>query len=149
MSFKRVLYLFTIQNLKMMKTLLSFALLGAFACSQSVATQKKDPIVVTTCDTTVTIRPNESFTIQRPAQIGTGFRWRVGAQTDPSLLLPPSEEVVTQTGTGDSDGRAEVQVIKLTAANKKGTNTVTLEYHRPFDKKTPPAKTCTISVVVK
>jgi predicted secreted protein len=132
-----------------MKTMLYFSLLGALACSQSIPAQKKDPIVVTTCDTTVTIRPSESFTIQLPAQIGTGFRWSVATQTDPSLLLPPSEDVVTQTGTDGSDGRAEVQVIKLVAATKKGTNTVTLQYHRPFDKKTPPAKTCAVKVIVQ
>ena len=132
-----------------MKILFFLTFLGILACSQSIPSQKKDPIVVTTCDTTVTIRPNESFTIQLPAQIGTGFRWSIGAQTDPSVLLPPSEEVVTKTGTDDSDGRAEVQVIKLTAANKKGTNTVTLHYQRPFDKKTPPTKTCAVTIVVK
>jgi predicted secreted protein len=132
-----------------MKALFFLTLLGGLACSQSIPTQKKDPIVVTTCDTMVTMRPNESLTIQLPAQIGTGFRWDVGTQTDPSVLLPPSEEVVTQTGTDDRDGRAEVQVIKLTAANKTGTNTVTLKYHRPFDKTTPPAKTCAVTIVVK
>ena len=132
-----------------MKTLFFLMLLGVLACSQSIPSQKKDPIMVTTCDTTVTIRSNESFTIQLPAQIGTGFRWSIGAQTDPSVLLPPSEEVVTQTETDNSDGRVEMQVIKLTAANKKGSNTVTLQYHRPFDKSTPPAKTCTITIVVK
>ncbi len=132
-----------------MKALFFMTLLGVLACGQSIPTQKKGPIVVTTCDTTVTIRPNESLTIQLPAQIGTGFRWDVGAQTDPSVLLPPSEEVVTQTGTDGRDGRVEVQVIKLTAANKAGTNTVTLQYHRPFDKTTPPAKTCVVTIVVK
>jgi predicted secreted protein len=131
-----------------MKTLFFLTFLGILACSQSLPTQKKDPIVVTTCDTSVTIRPNESFTIQLPAQIGTGFSWRVGAQTDPSVLLPPSEEVVTKTSTDERDGRAEVQVVKLTAANKTGTSTVTLHYQRPFDKTTPPAKTCVVTVVV-
>jgi predicted secreted protein len=132
-----------------MKAFFFLTLLGVLACSQSLPVQKKDPIVVTTCDTTVTMRPNESLTIQLPAQIGTGFRWSVGAQTDPSVLLPPSDEVVTKTGTDERDGRAEVQVIKLTAANKTGTNTVTLQYQRPFDKTTPPAKTCAVTVVVK
>ena len=132
-----------------MKSLFFMTCISVLACSQSIPSQKKDPIVVTKCDTTVTIRPNESLTIQLPAQIGAGFRWDVGAQTDPSVLLPPSEEIVTQTGTDERDGRVEVQLIKLTAANKNGSNTVTLKYHRPFDKTTPPAKTCVVTVIVK
>jgi predicted secreted protein len=132
-----------------MKTVFFLALFAALACSQTLPKQSNDPIVVTTCDTTVTIRPNETFSIHLPATISTGFSWGIATQSDPSVLLPPSDEIVTQPTTDERDGRSEVQVIKLTASDKKGTNTITLNYRRPFEKNTPPAKICVITVVVK
>jgi inhibitor of cysteine peptidase len=132
-----------------MKTIFFMTLfIVALACSQTLPKQQKTPIVVTTCDTTITIRPHGTFTVQLPALISTGFSWGIATQSDPSVIVPPSNEIVTQTSADERDGRTETQVIQLTAADKKGTTVLTLHYRRPFEKNKAPAKICTITVVV-
>ena len=89
------------------------------------------------------------LTVKLEASPGTGYAWHV-VRNDPSLLKPMGESVFEPKleDTGKKIiGAPEDQVFHF-KAQSKGSNILSLEYVRKWEKKTAPLKTFSVTVQI-
>ncbi len=112
-------------------------------CSCSV----KPALTVTEADngTAVDIKSGEILEVRLPAQLGTGFGWKVVSAGKNLALRGEPEQV---SGGGGKPGGPELQSFKF-KAGEKGESELTLRYAEDWKKDTKPLKDFTLTVNVK
>jgi len=128
-------------------------LLGLLACSPA----SKQVSVEVSCDDfmkdhhisqEVEVAVDGSLTVTLCSNPTTGFLWSESAQINDQTILqqtghrfegPEAENIIGGAGK-------EIWTFK---ALKKGTSTISMEYSRPWEQGVEPAKTFTLTVIVK
>ncbi len=94
-----------------------------------------------------TIKVGGRVVVELDANPTTGFTWEV-SNLDTSVLKQLGETEYKPASSTPMPGSGGTQVLRFEAV-APGTTTLTLIYHRPFEKDVPPAKTYTIKVTVE
>jgi inhibitor of cysteine peptidase len=92
----------------------------------------------------IALKKNERFAISLASNATTGFQWTVGAMDDNFLRYDDKIYV----GTGFAVGSGGIETLCFTAINT-GKTSLSVIYHRTFDKNVPPAETFTVAVEIK
>jgi len=107
--------------------------------------QKDVTITVLHKKTELRLCKGEGLELKLEMRAGTGFTWEI-AKNDSAILESrgkPGTEPIGEV----KPGSAQLQVFRF-VAKSAGTSDLELEYKRPFEKDTPPARTYKLSVVV-
>lgn len=94
---------------------------------------------------TISVHAGQVVEVSLPSNPTTGYQWAVRGDPAP-LVLVKSDFVAAQ-----SDGRmgaGGTQKLRFKAA-AAGTSEIVLDYKRPWEKDTPPAKTFTVKIEVQ
>jgi inhibitor of cysteine peptidase len=120
--------------------------LAMFACLGAAAEASHVSINVNAADNgkTVTLAKKNCLNIRLDMQTGTGYGWNVAANSTPLLKLKSS----TTVKTAARPGAAATQEFVFCAV-QDGQGTLKLDYRRPWEKNTPPAKTLSMTVKIK
>ncbi len=106
-------------------------------------------------DTTLTIDNNGqpetihiggSVLVQLPANPSAGFTWEA-SQLDANLLKQVGQTEYQSASSNPAPGQGGTQILRFQAI-AAGSTTLTLVYHQPFDKSTPPAQTYSIPLSI-
>lgn len=92
----------------------------------------------------IALKKNERFAISLASNATTGFQWTVGT-IDNNFLRYDDK---TYVGTGFAVGSGGIETLCFTAINT-GKTSLSVIYHRTFDKNVPPAETFTVTVEIK
>ncbi|MBP7737784.1 MAG: protease inhibitor I42 family protein [Spirochaetes bacterium] len=126
------------------KTLmLAMIVSAAMMCSCSV----KPAVTVTEADNgaAIDIKSGEILEVRLPAQLGTGFGWKVlSAGTN----LAQKGEPEQVSGGGEKPGGPELQSFKF-KAGEKGESELTLQYAEGWKKDAKPLRDFRVTVNVK
>ncbi|MDO9348858.1 MAG: protease inhibitor I42 family protein [Anaerolineales bacterium] len=95
----------------------------------------------------VTSNAGETLVIELGANPSTGFSWEV-SELDTAILAQVGEFEYHGTSIVPMPGSGGTQTLTLKAL-QPGQTTVTLIYHRSWEKDVPPAEAFTIQVTVK
>jgi len=95
----------------------------------------------------VSLQEGDLLEVTLPSALGTGFSWRVrnGAE---NVLQTAEKPVVKSEGEKDKAGKTDYQIFQF-KTKTTGTGKLELEYIRPWEKDTPPAKTFLLTVHVR
>ena len=93
----------------------------------------------------VEISVGQSLVVTLESNATTGYSWALVQNSDDSVLIKTGNEYIAPQTTLIGAGGHEEWTFK---ALKKGTSIISLGYSRPWES-TPPAKTFTLTVVVK
>ncbi len=95
----------------------------------------------------VTIASGGTLTITLDSNVTTGYSWSESANISNKLVLQQMDQkYVNPTTSAVGAGGQEVWTLQ---AIESGKSEISLEYRRPFEPTAPPAKTFTVTVVVK
>lgn len=125
--------------------LMAAVLLSLFSCSS--AAPKEVSVDITNSGQEVAVAVGGTLTITLESNITTGYSWNETANIGDKLVLQQTShkyEPATTSVLGAAG--KEVWTIK---ALKAGKSTISMEYRRPFEPSVAPAKTFTLSVVIK
>jgi len=128
-----------------------FFILLSFTTGFAMMQRSPDGITITERDNKgqVQIALGEILTVKLEASPGTGYAWHV-VRNDPSLLKPMGESVfepkLEDTGK-EIVGAPEDQVFRF-RAQSKGSNILSLEYIREWEKKAAPLKAFSVTVQI-
>lgn len=111
--------------------------------SQSVS-DKNQPVTKNQNGQIVTIHTNEIVQITLDGNPTTGYAWETN-NLDQTLLQQQGEPIYTQPDSKKLVGAGGTYLFTFQAI-KEGQTTLTLVYHRPWEKDTPPAETFEITV---
>ncbi|GEM_PF-914350 len=130
---------FPIKQRGMMKFIVLFVFVMAFACSSF--TQNK-----AMKQETLQAKKDSVFTIRLLASIGEGYSWRIMGQSDSlSVKLIKTNQL---PGYQDKDGGLETQVFYFTAV-KNGTYQLQFVYEKPWLKeKSPKLQYISFSIII-
>jgi inhibitor of cysteine peptidase len=93
----------------------------------------------------IELRVGDTLEVSLPGNPTTGFEWEV-AKMDPAILRSRGEpEFVPSSSALGSGG---IQTIRFETVGT-GQMKLTLIYHRPFEKDTPPARTFEVTITVR
>jgi inhibitor of cysteine peptidase len=87
----------------------------------------------------------EQFWIKLPAQLGTGYSWKI---TSPESNFESIGSPVTESSGSAMPGGSEHQIFKF-KANKAEEADLNLEYIQPWEKNFKPAKSFTVKIKVE
>jgi predicted secreted protein len=119
----------------------ALALFMAAGCSDSFGKEKQNPQAAII---EVNLGGNAVITLE--ANHTTGFRWQLAKDPDKSMLeFADTQYITEETGLIGSGGQ-EVWTFKTL---KKGKTEVALEYVRPWEKDTPPAREAAFVIIIK
>lgn len=125
--------------------LMTTVLLGLFACSSGAS--KGLSVDITNSGKEVALAAGETLTITLESNITTGYSWDETANIGDRLVLQQTDHKYEPPATAAlGAGGKEVWTIK---ALKAGESTISMGYGRPFEPGVAPAKTFTLTVVVK
>lgn len=94
----------------------------------------------------IAVSKGSMFTITLPSNHTTGYQWRLAKQPKPAILKQVSSTYVEPSGKLLGQGGTEVWTFK---AIGPGNPTIVMEYARPWERNTQPAKTQVFSVSVR
>ncbi len=94
----------------------------------------------------IAVQTGTQFTITLPSNVTTGYSWRLAKEPDPKILKFVSSTYVESSGTAIGRGGTEVWTFQAVA---KGSQTVKMDYARPWEKNASPAKSQTFAVSVQ
>lgn len=94
--------------------------------------------------TTVQSEVGDGFTVRLESNPSTGFAWVVGQQPDTKVVELNGSVFA---GGGSKPGTPGHQLFMFKSVGE-GSTKVVLDYERPWEKDTPPAKTYTVDVTV-
>ena len=94
---------------------------------------------------TIELSPGDTLIISIETNPGTGYSWRVG-KNDGAILKYVEQFIFPPKST--VPGAPALQRIKFRALSA-GTDSLELEYVRPWEKGVAPAKTYSVTVAVK
>ena len=125
--------------------LMTALLLNVVACSS--ATPKELSVDITSSGKEVTLAAGGTLTVTLESNITTGYSWNETANIGDKLVLQQTGHRYEPPATPAlGAGGKEVWTIN---ALKAGKSTISMEYRRPFEPGVAPAKTFTLTVVVK
>ncbi len=112
------------------------------------AKQTGPSFVITEKDNNKTVRiiVGDTFDLQLPAVMGTGFSWQVKQQNSKAVSLLGEPELKSPPDAPPNT--PEVQIFHF-KARKPGSVTLQLDYARPWEKDKPPDKIFKVTVVVQ
>ena len=104
-------------------------------------------IIVDGCQESITLHKGQRLVIKLPATQATGFSWQT--KEPPTILKPTNADVLEYEKQPDDGavGKAGKQLIRFTA-EKEGSEVLTLNYFRPFDKNNI-VESCTMKIIVQ
>jgi len=94
----------------------------------------------------IAVQAGTQFTITLASNITTGYSWRIAKEPDPKILKLVSSNYIEPSSGAIGRGGTEVWTFQAIA---KGTQSVTLEYARPWEKNVKPNKSQTFSVIIQ
>ncbi len=129
--------------------MLAVSLTLIFLANLAEAGNDKTVKVTTTENgSSLTLQKGELLEVTLPASFGAGFSWRVRDGADTVLRLKGKPETKKHEGEGPQVGSTEYQVFRF-EAHEVGVGKLELEYVRPWEKQTSPAKTYSLTINVK
>jgi inhibitor of cysteine peptidase len=93
----------------------------------------------------VELAVGQHLVVTLPSNITTGYGWSLTENSDGSVLSETGNEYIAPQTTLIGAGGEEEWAFK---ALNKGTSSISMEYRRPWETGTPPAKTFSLTVVV-
>ena len=96
--------------------------------------------------TRVEIAKGQHLEIRLPVQGGTGFTWELASKPSAPVGLIGSK--VLPAEAGNRPGGPQVQLFTFKPGTT-GSGEIQLNYRRPWEKNTPPARTFLVHVVVQ
>jgi predicted secreted protein len=105
-----------------------------------------EPVIVTSTDgtTSVTLQVNQQLVVQLPAQLGTGFSWRVDPDSTKALASLKSSEISAAT----QPGAPQIQALTF-KATQPGSGTLKLVYGQPWRAEVAPSKVFQLHTTVR
>lgn len=101
---------------------------------------------VTTPDSTIIVNKGDSFSIVLESNKTTGYSWQLGSNSDSNIVHFLSTDYNAPSTDIPGQGGKEVWTFKT---ESPGTVTIILQYLRPWEKDTPPARIKRYSIVVQ
>jgi inhibitor of cysteine peptidase len=80
---------------------------------------------------TITLREGERFTVTLPSNRSTGYRWVIADSTATVIIPTQAPSYFVPRGGGPGVGGSETFTFR---ASKKGEQSLTLEYRRPWER---------------
>ncbi len=125
--------------------LMTTVLLSLIACSS--AAPKELSVDITNSGKEVTLAAGGTLTVTLESNITTGYSWNENANIGDKTVMQQIDHKYQPPATSiPGAGGKEVWTFK---ALKAGKSTISMEYRRPFESNTTPAKTFTLTVVVQ
>ena len=134
----------------MKNTLLTAALCLVMAFLAGCGSTAEKAVVVTSAESGKEIELNvgQECRIELSANSTTGYAWSVAAAADKVLQESAKSEYVSDPNPDHKVGVGGMQVWHFKAV-QAGTQTMKLEYRRPWEKDIKPAQTAQFAFVVK
>jgi predicted secreted protein len=111
---------------------------------------EESPLAVTLSSTdngrTITIKANQSVLIHLPVQRGTGYSWQQPKIESEAPFAIEQEKDISPASA--EPGSTELQVFRL-SFKRPGEAEVVFQYRRPWDQKSPSAKTFQLKIQTK
>ncbi|MCX6165875.1 MAG: protease inhibitor I42 family protein [Ignavibacteriae bacterium] len=101
---------------------------------------------VKTTDSTIIVNKGDSFSIVLESNKTTGYSWQLGSNSDSNIVHFLSSDYNAPSTDMPGQGGKEVWTFKT---ESPGTVTIILQYLRPWEKDTPPARIKRYSIVVQ
>jgi inhibitor of cysteine peptidase len=95
-----------------------------------------------------TIKKGDVITVTLEANSSTGYTWDVASNNKRVLRYNGKKYIAPKASNPPMVGTAGKEVLSFKAIGR-GTSTLKLVYHQPWDKKAKPAKTFTVKLTVK
>ena len=95
----------------------------------------------------VELSVGQSLVVTLESNASTGYSWSLAQNSDETVLNKTGNEYISPQTTGPivgAPGKEEWTFLAL----KEGTSSISMEYKRPWEKDTPPARTFSLTVVV-
>jgi inhibitor of cysteine peptidase len=118
------------------------------ACMAAIGNENLMTATIRENGKSVDLRKGQVLEVVLPASLGTGFSWRVSTKPETLLRTKGEPETRKSGDDGQKAGGAEDQVFRF-EANEPGTGKLELQYARPWEKDTPPAKTYSLTIHVR
>ena len=100
----------------------------------------------TTPDSTIIVINGDSFSIVLESNKTTGYSWQLGSNSDSNIVHLLSTDYNAPSTDMQGQGGKEVWTFK---AESPGTATIILQYLKPWEKDTPPARIKRYDIVVQ
>lgn len=95
----------------------------------------------------IELAPNQMLVVTLPANPSTGYSWEIAA-IDPAIVQQAGEATFAPVATDQARvGAGGTETFQFTTVGS-GTTTLTLIYHRPWEKDVAPLHTYTLQLVV-
>lgn len=95
----------------------------------------------------IELAPNQTLVVTLPANPTTGYSWEIAA-LDPEIVQQAGEATFTPMTTDQARvGAGGTETFQFTAVGP-GTTTLTLVYHRPWEKDVAPLQTYSLQLAV-
>jgi inhibitor of cysteine peptidase len=125
-------------------SMMTVILLGLVACSS--AATKELSVDISSSGKEVTLAAGGTLTVTLESNVTTGYSWNENANIGDKTVMQQTDHKYQPPATPiPGAGGKEVWTFK---ALKTGKSRVSMEYRRPFEQNTAPAKTFTLTVVV-
>ena len=125
--------------------LLNTLLLGLLACSPVAATALS--VDIASSGKEVTLPAGGTLTVTLDSNVTTGYSWNENANiADKTVIQQTDHKYQPPVTPMPGAGGKEVWTFK---ALKAGKSTMSMEYRRPFEPNTAPARTFKLTVVVQ
>jgi inhibitor of cysteine peptidase len=125
--------------------ILSIALFVLVGCSSARAGEKTVTLTDADAGKTIELQNGNLLVVTLDGNITTGFTWEMVPQTS-AVLKQLGEPVVTPESSALGAGG---KISLKFQAVKTGQASLTLIYHRSFEKDVPPEKTFEVTILVK
>ena len=135
-----------------MKNKTVFAIVAFFAICLSLLSgcaAAQDPAITETSNgKQIALKAGQPLTVKLESNVTTGYSWEV-AGVDATVLKQQGDSQYAQANSNQKIvGAGGWQTFHFTA-EKAGSTTLKLIYHRPFEKGVEPIKTFTVQVTVQ
>lgn len=94
----------------------------------------------------ITVQAGAQFTITLQSNITTGYSWRIKKDPNPKILKFVSSNYIKPTSGAMGRGCTEIWTFQAIA---KGSQSITMEYARPWEKNVKPSKSQTFLVAIQ
>lgn len=101
---------------------------------------------VTTIDSTIIVNNGDSFSIVLESNMTTGYSWQLGSNSDSNIVHFLSTVYNAPSTDMPGQGGEEVWTFKT---ESPGTVIIILQYLRPWENETPPARIKRYNIVVQ
>ncbi|MCU0236604.1 MAG: protease inhibitor I42 family protein [Acidobacteria bacterium] len=120
---------------------------GAYAVTARDGVEDEMPVFMMSekAETCIQVAAGSLFAVRFLSSPGTGYSWALAAELD-KKLLEFKEEKMEEPGSGLLGGRETV--IWTFRALASGETGIAMNYARPWEKETPPAKTHVFKVKI-